>query len=151
RSGGRVRMSAQDRPGQRAVAERLQILLRDAGVQLTLAPRGADALDRDWRAGQGDLALRSVLLPPLPAPALAVVLELSGDATTSRKELATLGAVADAQERAARARERALQLSGTLPVVPLYVEALPAPLIPRLVAVRRAGSGLLVLDEPWWP
>jgi MarR-like DNA-binding transcriptional regulator SgrR of sgrS sRNA len=140
-----------DRPAQRAVAERLQILLRDAGVRLTLAPRSPEALDRDWSGGQGDLALRSVLLPPLPAPALAVVLELSGDAAASRRELAPLGAVADAQERAARARERALQLAGTLPVVPLYVEALRARLDPALVDVRRDGSGLLVLDDAWWP
>ncbi|HET6983954.1 MAG TPA: hypothetical protein VFI53_17560 [Myxococcaceae bacterium] len=150
-SGTALLLYAADRPSQRAVAERLQILLRDAGVRLTLAPRNPEALDRDWRGGQGDLALRSVLLPPLPAPALAVVLELSGDAAASRKELGTLGAVTDAQERAARARERALQLAGTLPVVPLYVEALRARLDPALVDVRRDGSGLLVLDDAWWP
>jgi hypothetical protein len=150
-SGTALLLYAADRPAQRAVAERLQILLRDAGVRLTLAPRSPEALDRDWRGGQGDLALRSVLLPPLPAPALAVVLELAGDAVTSRRELAALGAIADAQERAARTRERALQLAGTLPVVPLYVEALRARLDPALVDVRRDGSGLLVLDDAWWP
>ena len=150
-SGSAVLMYAQDRPGQRAVAERLQILLRDAGVQLTLAPRGADALDRDWRAGQGDLALRSVLLPPLPAPALAVVLELAGDAELARRELAALGAVPDAEARASRARERALGLASALPVVPLYVEGLRARLDPALVDVRRDGFGLLVLDDAWWP
>ena len=134
-----------------AGAERLQILLRDAGVQLTLAPRGADALDREWRGGQGDLALRSVLLPPLPAPALAVVLELAGDADVSRRELSALGALPDAEARAARARERALGLASTLPVVPLYVEGLRARLDPALVDVRRDGFGLLVLDDAWWP
>jgi hypothetical protein len=150
-SGSAVLMFAQERPGQRAVAERLQILLRDAGVQLTLAPRAADALDREWRAGQGDLALRSVLLPPLPAPALAVVLELAGDADVSRRELSALGALPDAEARAARARERALGLASTLPVVPLYVEGLRARLDPALVDVRRDGFGLLVLDDAWWP
>jgi hypothetical protein len=63
-SGSATLLFGAERPAQRAVAERLQILLRDAGVQLTLAPRTAEALDRDWRAGQGELALRSVLLPP---------------------------------------------------------------------------------------
>jgi hypothetical protein len=150
-SGTALLLYAADRPSQRAVAERLQILLRDAGVRLTLGPRTAEALDRDWRAGQGELALRSVLLPPLPAPALATVLELAGDAATSRRELPALGAVLDTAERAARARERALQLTGSLPVVPLYAEGLRARIDPALVDVRRDGLGLLVLDDAWWP
>jgi hypothetical protein len=150
-SGTAVLMYATDRPTQRAVAQRLQILLRDAGVQLTLAPRTPEVLDRDWRAGQGDLALRSVLLPPALAPALAVVLELAGDASASRRELAPLGALADANERAARTRERALQLSATLPVLPLYAEGLRARLDPALVDVRRDGFGLWMLDDAWWP
>ena len=150
-SGSAVLLLGAERPAQRAVAERLQILLRDAGVQLTLAPRSPDTLDRDWRAGQGDLALRSVLLPPAPAAALAVVLELAGDPGVSRSELAALGALADERERAARTRERALQLGAALPVLPLYVEGLRARLDPALVDVRRDGFGLLMLDDAWWP
>jgi len=150
-SGTALLLYAADRPGQRAVAQRLQILLRDAGVQLTLAARSPEALDRDWRAGQGDLALRSVLLPPVPAAALAVVLELAGDPAESRRELAPLGAVADAAERAARTRDRALQLAGILPVLPLYVEGLRGRLDPALVDVRRDGFGLWMLDDAWWP
>jgi peptide/nickel transport system substrate-binding protein len=149
-SGTALLLYIQDRPGQRAVAQRLQILLRDAGVQLTLAARSAEAMDRDWRAGQGDLALRSVLLPPLPAPALAVVLELAGDPELSGRELAALGAVPDGDGRAARARERALQLPAVLPVLPLYVEGLRARVDPGLVDVHRDGFGLLVLDDVWW-
>ncbi|HUM09966.1 MAG TPA: peptide ABC transporter substrate-binding protein [Myxococcaceae bacterium] len=152
RGGGAAQLLyAQDRPGQRAVAQRLQILLRDAGVQLTVSARTAEALDRDWRAGQGDLALRSVLLPPLPAPALAVVLELAGDPELARRELAALGALSDGETRGARARERALQLAGVVPVVPLYVEGLRARLDPAGVDFRRDGFGLLVLDDAWWP
>jgi hypothetical protein len=150
-SGAALLLYAAERPAQRAVAERLQILLRDAGVQLTLGARPTEALDRDWRAGQGELALRSVLLPPLPAPALALVLELAGDATAARRELMALGAVSEAQARAVRARERALQLGGVLPVLPLYVEGLRARLDPALVDVRRDGFGLFVLDDAWWP
>jgi hypothetical protein len=151
-SGTALLLYAADRPAQRAVAQRLQILLRDAGVQLTpLAPRAPEALDREWRAGQGDLALRSVLLPPAPAAALAVVLELAGDASASRRELAPLGALADPRERAARTAERALQLAASLPVLPLYVEGLRGPLDPALVDVRRDGFGLWMLDDAWWP
>ncbi len=150
-SGSALLLYAADRPGQRAVAQRLQILLRDAGVQLTLAPWSPEALDREWRGGQGDLALRSVLLPPAPAAALAVVLELAGDPTASRRELAPLGALTDAAERATRTRERAVQLAGTLPVLPLYVEGLRGRLDPALVDVRRDGFGLWMLDDAWWP
>lgn len=150
-SGTALLLYAADRPIQRAVAERLQILLRDAGVQLTLAARAAEALDRDWRAGQGELALRSVLLPPAPAAALAVVLELAGDPALQRRELSALGAVPDAAERAARTRERALQLAGSIPVLPLHAEGLRARVDPALVDVRRDGLGLLVLDDAWWP
>jgi hypothetical protein len=150
-SGTALLLYAADRPAQRAVAQRLQILLRDAGVQLTLAPRAPEALDRDWRAGQGDLALRSVLLPPAPAAALAVVLELAGDASASRRELAPLGALADPRDRAARTAERALQLAASLPVLPLYVEGLRGRLDPALVDVRRDGFGLWMLDDAWWP
>jgi hypothetical protein len=150
-SGTALLLYAADRPTQGAVAQRLQILLRDGGVQLTLAPRSPEALDRDWRAGQGDLALRSVLLPPAPAAALAVVLELAGDPAASRRELSALGALPEAGERAARTRERALQLAGTLNVLPLYVEGLRGRLDPALVDVRRDGFGLWMLDDAWWP
>jgi len=150
-SGTALLLYAADRPTQRAVAQRLQILLRDAGVQLTLAPRSPEALDRDWRAGQGDLALRSVLLPPAPAAALAVVLELAGDPAASRRELAPLGSLADAGERATRTRERALQLAATLPLLPLYVEGLRGRLDPALVDVRRDAFGLWMLNDAWWP
>ncbi|HZJ53692.1 MAG TPA: hypothetical protein VFD38_06095 [Myxococcaceae bacterium] len=150
-SGTALLLYAADRPGQRAVAQRLQILLRDAGVSLTLGARTPETLDRDWRAGQGDLALRSVLLPPVPAAALAVVLELAGDPGASRRELAALGALADERERAARTRERALQLAGALSVLPLYVEGLRARLDPALVDVRRDAFGLWTLDDAWWP
>jgi peptide/nickel transport system substrate-binding protein len=150
-SGTAVLLYAADRPSQRAVAQRLQILLRDAGVSLTLGARTPETLDHDWRAGQGDLALRSVLLPPVPAAALAVVLELAGDTGASRRELAALGALAEERERAARTRERALQLGSTLPVLPLYVEGLRARLDPALVDVRRDAFGVWTLDDAWWP
>jgi hypothetical protein len=150
-SGTALLLYAADRPSQRAVAQRLQILLRDAGVSLTLGARTPETLDRDWRAGQGDLALRSVLLPPAPAAALAVVLELAGDPGASRRELAGLGALAEERERTARTRERALQLAGSVPVLPLYVEGLRARLDPALVDVRRDAFGLWTLDDAWWP
>jgi len=92
-----------------------------------------------------------VLLPPLPAPALAVVLALSGDAEASRRELPALGAVSDATQRGAKAAERALALAPTLPLLPLYVESARVRLDPRVVDVRRDAFGLWMLDDAWWP
>jgi hypothetical protein len=140
-----------DRSAQRAVAERLQILLNDAGFRLTLSGRSGAELNAAWDRGEGDLALRSVLLPPIPAPALAVILELSGDGEASRRELPALGALPDPEGRAARVRERALALATSLPLVPLYVEGPRARLDDRLVDARRDAFGLWVLDDVWWP
>jgi peptide/nickel transport system substrate-binding protein len=140
-----------DRPVQRAVAERLQILLNDAGVRVTLSARTGPELTADWERGEGDLALRTVLLPPIPAPALAVVLSLSGDGEANRRELPPLGAISDTEARAARVRERALALGTSLPLVPLYVEGIRARLDERLIDARRDAFGLWVLDDVWWP
>jgi len=147
-SGRAVLAYARGRTAQRAVAERLQILLRDAGVQLTLSPLEPEALDQALRTGQADLALRSVLLPPLPAPALAVVLDLA-EATGS--ELATLGAVPDPEARAAAARTRALQLADSVHLLPLFAESARVRVDPGLVDVRRDGFGVWILDDAWWP
>ena len=149
--GPTVLLYASDRPAHRAVAERLQILLRDAGAPLTLRALPSAQLAAAWERGEGDAALRSVLLPPLAAPALAVVLALAGDSEASRRELPALGAIPDAAQRAAKAAERALALAPTLPLLPLYVEGTRVRLDPRLVDARRDGFGLTVLDDAWWP
>ena len=147
-SGRAVLAYARGRPAQRAVAERLQILLRDAGVQLTLSPLDPEALDQAVRTGQADLALRSVLLPPLPAVALAIVLEL---AEGTGSELAALGAVGEADARAAAARTRAVQLAETVRLLPLFAESARVRMDPALVDARRDGFGVWILDDAWWP
>jgi peptide/nickel transport system substrate-binding protein len=146
-----VLLYASDRPTHRAVAERLQILLRDASAPLTLRGLPATEAAAAWERGEGDAMLRSVLLPPLPAPALAVVLALSGDAEAARRELPALGAISDATQRGAKTAERAVALAPALPLLPLYVESARARLEPRLVDVRRDAFGLWVLDDAWWP
>jgi hypothetical protein len=150
-AGPAVLLYASDRPAHRAVAERLQILLRDAAAPLTLRGMPAREAAAAWERGEGDAMLRSVLLPPLPAPALAVVLALSGDAEAARRELPALGAISDATQRGAKTAERAAALASTLPLLPLYVESARARLDPRLVDVRRDAFGLWVLDDAWWP
>jgi hypothetical protein len=133
----------------RAVAERLQVLLHDRGYPSRLQGFDRVGLARARTAGTVDAALVSVLLPPLPAPALALVLAATGDGELLGRELPPLGAIADPVARAARVRERALALQPTLPIVPLFVRGLRARLSPTLVDARRDAFGLLVLDDAW--
>ena len=135
-------------PEHRAVAERLQVKLHDAGYRVRLQASDRPGLVRARTDGSLDAALVSVLLPPLPAPALAVVLALADPQLLSR-ELPALGAIEDPGARATRVRERAVELQRTLPLVPLYARGLRARLGPSLVDARRDAFGLLVLDDAW--
>ncbi len=136
-------------PEARAVAERLQVLLHDAGYAVRLHADSPAGLRQLRRAGTLDAALVSVLLPPVPAPALALVLGLAEDEALLRRELPALGAEADAAARAAVVAQRAHALAAGLPVLPLYVRGLRAGLSSALLDVRRDGFGLLVLDDAW--
>jgi peptide/nickel transport system substrate-binding protein len=136
-------------PEQKAVAERLQVLLHDAGYAVRLVGDGREALSRARQTGDVPMALVSVLLPPLPAPALAVVLGLLGDNGLLARELPPLGAVEEAQARSAQVAARARELLGEVALYPLYVRGLRVQLSEALVDVRRDAFGLLVLDEAW--
>lgn len=134
---------------QRAVGERLQVLLHDAGYSVRLVPDSHANLARAQAAGTLEAALVSVLLPPLAAPALAVVLGLVAETDGVAKELRALGAEADTEARSAKARARASELAPALPLVPLYVRGLRAQLSAGLLDARRDAFGLLVLDDVW--
>jgi peptide/nickel transport system substrate-binding protein len=136
-------------PEQRAVAERLQVLLHDAGYALRLRGDSQANLARARARGELEASLVSVLLPPLPAPALAVVLGLPLDASLLARELPALGALADAEARSAKAAARARELLGEVPVFPLYARGLRVKLSDVLMDARRDAFGLLVLDEAW--
>jgi len=132
-----------------AVAERLQVKLHDAGYRVRLQGLDRAGLARARAEGSLDAALVSVLLPPLPAPALAVVLALAEQPQLLAQELPPLGALADPDARRARVRERLAELQGALPLVPLYARGLRVRLGPTLVDARRDAFGLLVLDDAW--
>jgi peptide/nickel transport system substrate-binding protein len=134
---------------QRAVAERLQVLLHDAGYAVRLVPGTRAALSRARTQATLEAALVSVLLPPLPAPALALVLGLTGDMGLLGRELPALGAMADAPARGAKAAARARELLQDVPLVPLYVRGLRVQLAAPLIDARRDAFGLLVLDDAW--
>lgn len=136
-------------PEQRAVAERLQVVLHDAGYRVRLLGETRAGLLRARLAGQLEAALVSVLVPPVPAPALALVLGLTLDTGLLAAELPALGALSDATARAARVRARAAELQPQLPLVPLYARGLRVQLSEALLAARRDGFGLLVLDDAW--
>ena len=63
---------------QRAVAERLQVRLHDRGYTVALEPLPRAELRARWAKGDYELMLHSLLLPPVPGPALAVVLDAAG-------------------------------------------------------------------------
>ena len=109
-------------PTARAVAERIALELGPDGVRLTLRPLARAALRQAWASGDYDLLLDSVLLPPQPAAALAVVLTLAHADARLSGELPPLGAIADPATRAQRTAERAAALASQLPLVPLYAE-----------------------------
>ncbi len=137
--------AAQDE--HRAVAERIQVRLHDRGYRVALKPVSRAELGARWASGDFDLLLRSLLLPPAPAPALALAIELAGRHDLLAVELTTLGALADAGARDARARERAAALRGSLPLLPLYARAPQLAAAPNVHGLRADGFGLPALDQ----
>jgi hypothetical protein len=131
---------------QRAVAERIQVKLHDRGYRVALEPLPRAILRARWAKGDFDLMLQSLLLPPVPAPALAIVLDAAGRRDLLGVELPLLGAVADPAARDARARERAVALAPTVPILPLYAQGLGVRVAPELGGLVLDAQGLPVLD-----
>ncbi|MFP2913657.1 peptide ABC transporter substrate-binding protein, partial [Pyxidicoccus sp. 3LFB2] len=63
---------------QRAVAERIQVKLHERGYTVALEGLSRSALRARQAKGDFELMLHALLLPPVPGPALAVVLEAGG-------------------------------------------------------------------------
>jgi hypothetical protein len=131
---------------QRAVAERIQVKLHDRGYKVALEPLPRSMLRARWAKGDFELMLHSLLLPPLPGPALAVVLDAAGRKDLLGVELPLIGSVADPAMRDTRARERALALGPSVPIIPLYAQALGVRVAPEVGGVVLDAQGLPVLD-----
>lgn len=131
---------------QRAVAERIQVKLHDRGYTVALEPTPRAALRTRWAKGDFELMLHALLLPPVPGPALAVVLEAGGRRDLLGVELPGIGALTDAGARDTRARERALALAPSVPLVPLYVQGLGVRLAPEVGGLRFDAQGLPLVD-----
>jgi peptide/nickel transport system substrate-binding protein len=134
----------------RAVAERLQLKLRNSPIKLALRALSRAELWREWAAGVGfDLAVLSILMPPQPANALSLLLELGATAPLRTSERAALGNIADASARTARAEERARALMPTLPLLPLYAQGLPVVAGDRVRHLTLDAQGIPRLDDVW--
>ncbi|MCP3140587.1 periplasmic substrate-binding domain-containing protein [Pyxidicoccus xibeiensis] len=131
---------------QRAVAERIQVKLHERGYTVALEPMSRAALRARWASGDFELMLHALLLPGVPGPALGVVLDAAGRRDLLGVELPAIGAIADAGARDARARERALALAPTLPLVPLYAQAMGLRLAPEVGGLKLDAQGLPALD-----
>jgi hypothetical protein len=132
---------------QKWVAERIQVRLHDLGYRIQLRALPRASLRAAWAIGDFDAMLHAVLLPPVPASALAVVLEVAGRHDALASELPPLGAIADAGLRDAKVRERATALAPTLPLIPLYVQGVSVQISPRAEGLSADGFGLPTLDD----
>ncbi|RKH67627.1 peptide ABC transporter substrate-binding protein [Corallococcus interemptor] len=134
---------------QRAVAERIQVKLHDQGYTVALEPQSRAALRSRQAKGDFELMLSAFLLPPIPGPALAVVLEAGGRRDLLGVELPPIGALTDAGARDARSRERALVLAPSVPLIPLYAQGLAIRAAPEVTSLALDAQGLPVLEGAW--
>ncbi len=137
----------QSLPEQRLVAERLQLKLHDLKYAVALKPVPRAALRTAWAAGQFDLMLHAVHLPPAAGPALAVALEVAGRHELLSTELPPIGAVSDDADRQRTAVERARALLPSLALIPLYAQGVSAATSERLASFGLDGYGLPALDD----
>lgn len=133
-------------PEQRLVAERIQVRLHDLGYRIALKPVSRSELRNRWALGQFDLMLHAVLMPPLPAPALAVAIELAGGHQLLASELPAIGAEPEGPRRELKARERAMALAAQLPLIPLYAQSAVLSASPRWY-LPFDGQGLPDFDD----
>jgi peptide/nickel transport system substrate-binding protein len=138
-----------DNEDQRAVAERLQVKLHDRGYTVVLTPLERAGLRARWASGDYEVMLHSLLLPPVPAPALAVVLDAAGRKDLLGVELPRIGLLPDATARDLRARERALALAPSLPLLPLYAQGLALRAAAEVGGLVFDAQGLPRLDGVW--
>ncbi|WP_141592288.1 peptide ABC transporter substrate-binding protein [Myxococcus sp. AB056] len=131
---------------QRAVAERIQVKLHERGYTVALEALPRAALRARWAQGDFELMLHALLLPPIPGPALAVVLDAGGRKDLLGVELPAIGVLPSSAARDARARERALALAASVPLVPLYVQGLGMRFAPDVGGVMMDAQGLPSLD-----
>jgi hypothetical protein len=136
-----------DSKDQRAVAERLTLQLSERGYVVALLPLPRGELRARQARGDYELMLQSLLLPPVPGPALAVVLDAAGRKDLLGVELARLGGLPDAAARDTRARERAVALAASVPMLPLYAQGVVLNAVPEVGGLAFDAQGLPLLED----
>jgi peptide/nickel transport system substrate-binding protein len=128
------------------VTERLQVKLHERGYAVALEPLSRAGLRARWAVGDYELMLHSLLLPPVPGPALAVVLDAGGRKDLLGVELTRIGAQADEAARDEKARARAVALAPSVPMLPLYAQGVAVQVAPEVGGLDFDAQGLPVLD-----
>ncbi len=130
-------------PHERSIAQRLQVKLQPLGYRLALKATPRAQL-RGRLPVEGEVLLQSFVLPPSPAGALLMWLDLGGQRARIPSVLQQLAAAPDVD---ARARELALQLAGELPVIPLVTRGLGVTASKDVQHLTRDVLGLPRLDD----
>jgi peptide/nickel transport system substrate-binding protein len=140
-----VLLAAADLPDQRAVAERLQVKLFDAGVRAAAELEGSARFAARLAAEDYDVALVPVQVLAL-APALAggQVAQATRGPAAARRAMAELAGLAP-EVAAARAEA----LTRTLDLVPLFSTGVRASAGPELVGVRVRADGGIDPGDLW--
>lgn len=128
---------------ERAIAERLQVKLQPLGYRVALKPASREEV-RARPPASNELTLQSLLLPPSPPAALAVLLEAAGQRARLPQ---VLSAIAAAPEPDARARELAQELLAQVPLLPLATRGVGVTAAKDVQHLSRDASGLPRLDE----
>ncbi len=134
----------------RAVGERLQVKLHDAGVILQIRRLARAELRAALARGEYDLALVSFAAIPEPGMALAQLVLFGLGRDAAREELRVIGAGADLAARRAIASTRARELRDRLPLIPLYVQALRIVSRPGVAVGGFDASGVPGLADAWF-
>ncbi|MFO0596586.1 MAG: peptide ABC transporter substrate-binding protein [Myxococcaceae bacterium] len=128
---------------ERNIAQRLQVKLQPLGYRLALKATPRAQL-RARAPGENEVFLQSLALPPSPAGALLVWLELGGQHARLPAVLQQLAAAGDVDQKA---RELALQLGAELPIVPLVTRGLGVSATRDVQHLTRDVLGLPRLDD----
>ncbi|HYD42793.1 MAG TPA: ABC transporter substrate-binding protein [Anaeromyxobacter sp.] len=140
-----VLLAAADVPDQRALAERLQVKLFDAGVRAAAELEGGGRFAARLAAEDFDVALVPVqvtaLAPALAGGQVALATRGPGAARRAMTELAGLPAAA--------AAPRAERLTRTLDLVPLFSTGVRASAGPALQGLRIRADGAIDLGDLW--
>lgn len=129
----------------RALADRIQVKLFDAGVRAAVEVADGGRLRARLDAGDYDVALIQVeLASPRPALAAAQIAFAARGPAAARRALEALGTAAP--EAAPEAAER---LARELDLVPLVASGLRASLGPRLEGLAPGADGAIDLGNLW--